>query len=110
MTGLSIKKNLLWNSAGSFSYSLCQWILTVLVVRLSPNYDAAGILALGMAVSNIAAPIALYKIRSYQVSDVHRIVSAREYVGFRIVTTAAALLVTIVWHKFMFLLPLHPFT
>ena len=97
MTGLSIKENLLWNSAGSFSYSLCQWILTVLVVRLSPNYDAAGILALGMAVSNIAAPIALYKIRSYQVSDVHRIVTAREYVGFRIVTTAAALLVTIIY-------------
>ncbi len=97
MTGLSVKKNLIWNSAGSFSYSLCQWILTVLVVRLSPNYDAAGVLALGMAVSNISAPIALYKIRSYQVSDVHRAVSAREYVGFRIVTTVAALLITVVY-------------
>lgn len=97
MTGLSIKKNLLWNSAGSFSYSLCQWVLTVLVVRLSPNYDAAGVLALGMAVSNVAAPIALYKIRSYQVSDVHRTVSAREYVGFRIITTVIALFATVVY-------------
>lgn len=97
MTGLSVKKNLVWNSAGSFTYSLCQWILTVLVVRLSTNYDAAGVLALGMAVSNISAPIALYKIRSYQVSDIHQAVTAREYVGFRLVTTAVALLVTVVY-------------
>lgn len=97
MGELSLKKNLIWNSAGSFSYSLCQWILTVLVVRLSSNYDAAGVLALGMAVSNIFAPIALYKIRSYQVSDIHKAVSAREYVGFRIVTTAAALAITVIY-------------
>lgn len=97
MSELSVKRNLIWNSTGSFCYSLCQWVLTVLVVRLSSNYDAAGVLALGMSVSNISAPIALYKIRSYQVSDINKEVSAREYVGFRIVTTAAALLITFIY-------------
>lgn len=88
--GLSLKANMLWNSAGSLTYSGCQWLITVLVVRLSPDYDAAGMLALAMAVSNIFSPIALYKIRAYQVSDVHEETSSGEYVGFRLLTIALA--------------------
>lgn len=90
MEQLSIRKNMLWNSLGSLTYSGCQWLVTVLVARLSPNYDAAGTLALAMAISNIFAPIALYKIRAYQVSDVHEETSSEEYVGFRFVTIALA--------------------
>lgn len=50
---LSVKQNMLWNTAGSMVYLVCQWLITVFVVRLSDGYDAAGVLALGMAVSNI---------------------------------------------------------
>lgn len=91
MEGLSIKQNMLWNSVGSLTYSGCQWLVTVLVVRLTPSLDAAGTLALAMAVSNIFSPIALYKVRAYQVSDVHERTSSGEYVGFRFVTIAIAL-------------------
>lgn len=97
MGSLSIKTNFLWNSAGALTYSGCQWLITVLVVRLSPDYNAAGVLALAMAVSNVFAPIALYKIRAYQVSDVHEKTSSGEYVGFRFVTIGLAFAVTLIY-------------
>ncbi|MDM8270473.1 lipopolysaccharide biosynthesis protein [Thermophilibacter provencensis] len=90
----SLKANMLWNSVGSLMYSSCQWLLTVLVVRLSTSYDAAGTLALAMALSNVFVPIALYRIRSYQVSDIHEETSSGEYVGLRFVTIAAGLAIT----------------
>lgn len=97
MSGLSIKTNVAWNTAGSLLYSGCQWLVTVLVVRLSSSYDAAGTLALAMAVSNVFAPIALWRIRSYQVSDVHEETSSGQYVALRIVTLALAFGVTTVY-------------
>ena len=95
MKSLSIKRNILWNSAGALTYSGCQWLMTVLVVRLSPSYGAAGVLALAMAVSNIFSPIALYKIRAYQVSDIHEEVSSGEYIGLRFITIALAFAIVI---------------
>lgn len=92
---LSLKANIAWNSFGSLLYSGCQWLTTVLVVRLTTGYDAAGILALAMAVSNVFAPIALFKIRSYQVSDIHEATSSGEYVAFRFVTIGFAAILTI---------------
>ena len=32
---LSVKANMLWNSAGSMTYLACQWLTTIVVVRLS---------------------------------------------------------------------------
>ena len=40
---LSMKRNMLWNSAGSFTNLLAQWLITVLVVRIASGYDAAGL-------------------------------------------------------------------
>lgn len=48
MKQLSLKANMLWNSFGSLFYSGCQWLVTVMVVRLSTSYEAAGILAVAM--------------------------------------------------------------
>lgn len=81
---------MLWNSAGSLTYLGCQWLVTVLVARLSIGYDAAGVLAVAMAVSNIFAPMALFKIRAYQVSDVEGKMSSGEYVAFRFLTIVGA--------------------
>lgn len=91
---------MLWNSAGSLFYSGCQWLITVLVVRLSSSYEAAGLLAVAMAVSNIFAPIALYRIRSYQVSDVHEETSSGEYVALRLVTIALSFVLTMLYAVF----------
>ncbi len=79
-------QNTLWNAAGCVFYLGCQWLTTVLVVRISQDYSASGNLAFAMAVGIIFASIALYKIRTFQVSDLHGEYSESEYATFRLVT------------------------
>lgn len=88
---LSIKANMLWNSVGSVTVLACQWLLTIVVVRISSNYEAAGVLSLGLAVYNIFAPISVYRMYVYQVSDVKRENTTGEYLSFRLITTTIAL-------------------
>lgn len=88
---------MLWNSAGSLYYSGCQWLITVLVARLSSGYDAAGILSIAMSVSNIFSQIGLYRIRSFQVSDIREEYSSKEYVGFRLETIFAGFLIAMIY-------------
>lgn len=95
--GLSIRANMLWNSAGSMTYLVFQWLMTVLVVKLSDDYEAAGVLALAMAVFNIFQPLAIYRMYTYQVSDIRRENSVGEYVAFRLATAGAALVGCVVY-------------
>ncbi|WP_143758322.1 hypothetical protein [Collinsella sp. An307] len=96
----SLKSNLLWNACGSLVFLGCQWLVTVFVARLSSGYSAAGSLAVAMAVSNIFVPIALYKIRSFQVSDIQNEYSSSDYVAFRLFTISVGLLVSTVYAAF----------
>lgn len=95
--GLSIKLNMLWNSAGSLAYLGCQWLITVLVVRLSDGYDAAGTLSLAMSVYNMFSSLALYRMYTYQVSDVKHENSVGEYFAFRLITCGIALALILVY-------------
>lgn len=88
---LTIKQNMLWNSAGSIVNLACQWLVTVLVVRLSAGYEDAGVFSLAAAVYGIFAPIAQYRMYTYQVSDVRNENTAGEYLAFRFLTGGAAL-------------------
>ena len=98
---LSIKQNMLWNSAGSLTYLICQWLVTVLVARLSiTGYDAAGALAIAMSVSNIFASIGIYKMRSYQISDTNKEYKQSEYVGFRFITIGIGIAVCTLYSIF----------
>lgn len=94
---LSIKKNMIWNSMGSFTYLVCQWLITVLVVRLTDNYAAAGTLALGMTVANLVTPFGYYKIRAYQVSDVNESFSPNQYLAHRIITCILSFIFAILY-------------
>ena len=95
--GLSIKLNMLWNSAGSLTYLGCQWLITVLVVRLSDGYDAAGTLSLAMSVYNMFSSLALYRMYTYQVSDVTHENSVGEYFALRLITCGIALALMLVY-------------
>ena len=88
---LSVKKNMLWNSAGSLCNLGCQWLISVLVVRLSTGYDAAGIYSLGISTYNIFGSIAQYRMYTYQVSDVKNENTTGEYLTFRLITGLSAL-------------------
>lgn len=79
------------------TYLACQWLITVLVVRLSLGYDAAGMLSLAMSVVGIFSTFANYKMGTYQVSDVNHENSAAEYIGFRLFTTAVSFVACMIY-------------
>ena len=88
---LSLKANSLWNATGCVFYLSCQWLTTVLAVTLSTGYENSGYLAFAMSIGIIFASIALYKVRTFQVSDLTNEYSAQNYIAFRFITIAAGL-------------------
>ena len=86
-----MKKNVIWNTAGTLVYCLCQWLITILVVHID-SYGAAGYLSIAMTTSSSFSAISLFSMRNYQVSDVKGEFSANEYVGSRVLTSIIALI------------------
>ncbi|MGO5362988.1 lipopolysaccharide biosynthesis protein [Collinsella bouchesdurhonensis] len=94
---LSTKRNTLWNAAGCIFYLGCQWLTTVLVVTFSTDYNNSGALAFAMSVGNMFASVSLYKMRTFQVSDITCDHSAKDYVGFRFVSILFSLIMSCVY-------------
>lgn len=89
-TGQSVKKNFIYNTIGTGFYMICQWLTTILVVRLS-GYADSGILSLAMSITSSFVCIALYGIRSYQVSDLTSKYKDGTYISSRIITSIASI-------------------
>lgn len=96
----NIKKNVLLNTIGSVFYCACQWVLTVLVVRLD-SLEASGYLSLAMTTSSSFSAISLFGMRNFQVSDVNEEYSAKEYYGSRIITCTIAQVACMIYAAFM---------
>lgn len=94
---LSTRVNTLWNAAGCFFYLGCQWLTTIFVVLLSSDYENSGALAFAMSTGNMFAAIALYKIRTFQVSDVDSAFTPDNYVGFRLITVGVSTIGTVLF-------------
>ncbi|MDD4797445.1 MAG: lipopolysaccharide biosynthesis protein [Eubacteriales bacterium] len=92
MQQLSLKKNMMWNSLGTTVYLFCQWLTSVLVVRLV-GFTTAGYLSLAMSLSSPFLCIALYGIRNFQVSDLAHTYNDRSYLAARMLTSAVSLAV-----------------
>lgn len=88
---LSIRQNMLWNSIGSLTNLGCQWVITVLVVRLASNYEIAGVYSLAMSIFNMFSQLAQYRMYTVQISDVQHENTVGEYFTFRLITVAASL-------------------
>ena len=88
---LSIAQNTVYNTAGSCFYLVCQWLLTVLAVRLG-SVESGGILAVAMSVTNVLFTLSTFGIRTFQVSDVRRKYSVDTYVTTRLLTCGFGLL------------------
>ena len=89
---VGLKANIAWNTIGSVFYQGCLWLMTVLVVRLSNDYQNSGSLAFAMSIGNIYTALGTYTVRTFQVSDVKNTYSTSNYVGLRLVTVLGALL------------------
>jgi len=92
----TIKRAFLWNAVGNTIYLLCQWLITVLVPVLG-GFEDAGVLSVAMSVSATFQTVALFGIRSYQVSDMEGEYSDSCYVGLRSLTCLLALVLCVVF-------------
>ena len=91
---VSIQKSIIWNSAGSMVYLITQWLISILVVRLS-GVETAGILTLAMSVNNVFYSIAMQGIRNYQVSDMKEKYTSGIYVSSRLIICILSFLVCV---------------
>lgn len=94
---INMKKNLLWNTVGSVYYSFCQWVMTIIIVYLTPNLEIIGILGLALTVTNSFTAISSFGMRSFQVSDINNQYRNEEYIMSRRVSALAAYLLCILY-------------
>jgi len=87
---LSLRKNIIWNSSGSFVYLFFQWLVNYLVVLLL-GFEDAGLFSLAISITSVAFAFALYGVRGYQVSDIARKYSDKSYTITRLVTCLLAI-------------------
>lgn len=92
---LSLAQNSMLNSIGIIFYCLCQWAVTMFVARES--YSNAGIIQLSISITNIFYTISTYNLRTFQISDLHNDYSPGNYIGSRIVTSAVALVLCLLY-------------
>lgn len=92
----SLAKEMMWNSIGNLVYCICQWVITILTVRLC-SYEMAGYLSLAMSTSSTFSTISLFSMRNYQVSDIERKYDDRQYVGSRVLTCCLALFLCFIY-------------
>lgn len=85
-----LRTNFIWNSIGNFTYLICQWLITVIIVRLA-DYKEAGVFSLAMSITNTFYSIAAWGIRTYQVSDVDNKYKDNAYIYSRYITCIFAI-------------------
>lgn len=81
--------NIFYNSFGTMFYYGCQWLTTLLVVKLS-GYADAGVYSIAMTFTAAFAILALYNTRQYQVADVSGEYNDRTYIRSRYLAMAIA--------------------
>ena len=77
------------NAVGNLLYLAAQWVVTVLVARLSA-LSAAGVLSLAMSLSAIFQTVAFFGVRSFQISDVKEEFSDGHYLTLRHLSALAS--------------------
>lgn len=92
---MQLTTNILWNTFGNIFYLGCQWLLSVIVVRISGNYADAGVLSLAMSITGIFAILSSFNVRNYQVSDLEEKYGQADYIAHRCITCTVAFVLCI---------------
>ena len=90
-----IRQSMIFNTIGSLVYYACQWLMTILVARMS-GYVEAGIFSIAMSVTASPAIVGLFNVRSFQVSDVENQFSNEIYIQSRLYTITLSFIICIV--------------
>ena len=91
-----VVKSIMYNTIGSFTYLLCQWLMTFIVVWVS-GYKTAGILSISMSVATTFAVIATFNMRNYRSSDLKSKYSEKTYLITRLITSILAVVITLTY-------------
>lgn len=92
----NLKKDYIWHTIGAMSFLFTNLILTIIVTRINGIYDA-GLYTFTMGVTGIIGAVALYGGRNYQVTDTSEEFKSREYVLLRLVMSALATTIAILF-------------
>jgi O-antigen/teichoic acid export membrane protein len=90
--GVSLRANFTWTFFGNAVYSACQWGSLVILAKLG-SPELVGQYSLGLAIAMPVIALASLQLRPVIASDVKEEYRFGEYLGFRITTTALAMLV-----------------
>lgn len=90
--GLSLRANFSWTFVGNTIYSACQWGALVALAKLSSPV-IVGQYALGVAIATPVTSLTGLQMRPVIASDVKQTYKFGEYLGFRLASTALALLI-----------------
>ena len=85
----ALRKGVLWNTGGNMVYMACQFIFSMLVVRLAGE-TGSGLFNLAQSYANISLTIASYGMYSFQVSDARNKYSTSCYIKSRFATVSIA--------------------
>lgn len=91
-----MKKDVFWNSLGVAAWSFLSLLLLIVVTRIN-GIDDSGLFSYAFAVALIMYAIACYGGRTYQVSDQQQVFSTERYISLRVLTTTAAIAISIVF-------------
>lgn len=91
-----LSKSVVWNTIGTIYYFACQWLITILVIRIG-NYSMSGYLSLAMTITNSFYSIAQFGMRQFQVSDINHQYRDEIYIGSRYVSIFVAFLACIIY-------------
>ena len=89
---MSLRSNISWSLVGNVSFSASQWLVVSLIAK-SMGVESLGLYALGLAIISPVFMFTNLNIRSVQSTDVMNRYSFHEYLWFRVITSAAALLI-----------------
>jgi O-antigen/teichoic acid export membrane protein len=93
--GLSLRANFSWTFVGNTIYSACQWGALVALAKLSSPV-IVGQYALGVAIATPVTSLTGLQMRPVIASDVKQTYKFGEYLGFRLASTALAMLIILV--------------
>lgn len=82
----SIGENIIWNTVGLLVFLICQWLITVLTVKIG-GYEIGGILTIAMTISTLYYTFACFTARSFQVTDINGKYTDATYLLSRILTS-----------------------
>jgi O-antigen/teichoic acid export membrane protein len=92
-SGLSLRSNFGWTLAGNVIYAGCQWGVLIVIAKMGTP-AIVGEFALALAVTAPIILLANQGLRALQATDAARQFEFGDYLGYRLLTTALALLVT----------------